>query len=106
MSMAKIKARHLERLAVIYVRQSSPKQVLGNRESTARQYALDERALELGWSEHRVRFIDADLGQRAGEDALGTREGFGSLCQLLARDRVGGVFGIEVSRLARNEAGS
>ena len=54
MSMAKIKARHLERHAVIYVRQSSPKQVLGNRESTARQYALDERALELGWSEHRV----------------------------------------------------
>ena len=102
MSMAKIKARHLERHAVIYVRQSSPKQVLGNRESTARQYALNERALELGWSEHRVRFIDADLGQRAGEDALGTREGFGSLCQLLARDLVGGVFGIEVSRLARN----
>ena len=56
----------------------------GTGKSTARQYALDERALELGWSEHRVRFIDADLGQRAGEDALGTREGFGSLCQLLA----------------------
>ena len=49
MNATKITARHLERLAVVYVRQSTPGQVLGNRESTARQYGLAERAVEMGW---------------------------------------------------------
>ena len=95
-------ARHLDRLAVAYVRKSTPFQVLENRESTARQYALKSRAGELGWSQARVKIIDSDLGRQAGENALGTREGSGSLCQLLSRDQVGGVFGVEISRLARN----
>ena len=103
MSTTKIAARHLERQAVVYVRQSTPGQLRNHhRESTARQYALAERARELGWPEARIRTIDADLGHSAGEHAKGTRTGFDELCRLLARDQVGGVFGIEISRLARN----
>lgn len=102
MSATKIGARQLERLAAVYVRQSTPKQVLGNRESRARQYGLAERAVELGWSRERIRTIDSDQGQSAGERGKGTRGGFDELCRLLALDQVGGVFGIEVSRLARN----
>lgn len=102
MSAAKIGPRQLERLAVIYVRQSTPKQVLENRESTARQYGLTERAVEMGWSRDRIRTIDSDLGQSAGPAARGRRQGFAELCRLITLDLVGGVFGIEVSRLARN----
>ena len=102
MSTTKIAARHLERQAVVYVRQSTPGQLRNHPESTARQYALAERAREFGWPEHRVETIDADLGHSAGEHAKGTRTGFGELCRLLARDQVGGVFGLEISRLARN----
>ena len=102
MSTTKIAARHLERLAVVYVRQSTPGQLRNHPESTARQYALAERAREFGWPEHRIETIDADLGHSAGEHAKGTRTGFDELCRLLARDQVGGVFGLEISRLARN----
>ena len=102
MSTTKIAARHLERLAVVYVRQSTLGQVRNHRESTARQYALAERAREFGWPEHRIGTIDTDLGHSAGEHAKGARTGFDELCRLLARDQVGGVFGLEISRLARN----
>ena len=57
----KIQADHLQRLAVVYVRQSSPKQVLENRESTARQYAFADHAVALGWPRERVLTIDDDL---------------------------------------------
>ncbi len=97
---AKIGARQLSRLAVVYVRQSSPRQVLNNRESQARQYGLVQRALDLGWRRDRIRTIDSDLGRSAATQ--GTRSGFDELCRLLSLDQVGGVFGIEVSRLARN----
>ncbi len=97
---AKIGVRQLSRLAVVYVRQSSPRQVLHNRESQARQYGLVQRALDLGWRRDRIRTIDSDLGRSAATQ--GTREGFDELCRLLSLDQVGGVFGIEVSRLARN----
>ena len=102
MSTTKIAARHLERLAVVYVRQSTPGQLRNHPESTARQYALAERAREFGWPENRIETIDADLGHSAGEHAKGARTGFDELCRLLARDQVGGVFGLEISRLARN----
>ena len=102
MSATKLGARHLERLAAVYVRQSTPKQVRGNRESGRRQYGLVERAVEMGWARDRIRTIDGDQGQGAGAAAKGTRSGFDELCRLLALDQVGGVFGIEVSRLARN----
>ena len=56
---------HLGRLAVIYIRQSSPHQALTNQESTRLQYALKQRALELGWREDQIRIIDADQGRTA-----------------------------------------
>ena len=102
MSAGKIAATHLDRLAVIYVRQSTPGQLRTHPESTARQYGLADRARELGWSSDRIRTIDADLGRSAGDHNRGARAGFDELCRLLARDQVGGVFGIEISRLARN----
>ena len=102
MSAGKIAATHLDRLAVIYVRQSTPGQLRNHPESTARQYGLADRARELGWSTDRIRTIDVDLGHSAGDQAKGTRTGFDELCRLLARDQVGGVFGLEISRLARN----
>ena len=99
---AKITARHLERLAVVYVRQSTPMQVRAHQESTLRQYALSDRARDLGWPSARIRTIDAHLGIGAGEKVQGGRDGFRELCDLITRDQVGGIFGIEVSRLARN----
>jgi hypothetical protein len=59
---SKIKASHLQRAAYVYIRQSTPGQVEHNRESTARQYALAERACQLGWSKQQVVVIDEDLG--------------------------------------------
>ena len=97
---AKIGPRQLSRLGMVYVRQSSPRQVLTNRESQARQYGLVERAVEMDWRRDRVRTIDSDQGHGAGRQ--GTRSGFDELCRLVSLDQVGGVFGIEVSRLARN----
>ena len=90
MSVAKINSGHLERLAVVYVRQSTPAQVRENRESTARQYALAERARGFGWPEERIKTLDCDLGHSAGDTALGTRSGFQELCTLITRGRVGG----------------
>ncbi len=73
-----------------------------HQESQLRQYALGERAREIGWPAERIRTIDADLGESASEKARGERGGFREMCDLIARDHVGGIFGIEVSRLARN----
>ena len=63
--------RHLDRLAVVYVRQSSPQQVLEHQESTARQYALADRAVALGWPADRVLVIDEDQGRAAGASRAG-----------------------------------
>src|SRR5256885_72692 len=73
----KVKAHHLARQAVVYIRQSTPKQVLHNRESTDRQYALQQRAVQLGWPAAGVSVIDDDQGQ-SGASACG-RSGFQSL---------------------------
>ena len=72
----KVKPWHLQRRAVVYVRQSSPQQVLDHRESTARQYALTERACELGWGRSQIAVIDEDQGAavrppRGGRDSSG-----------------------------------
>ena len=96
----KLSARHLERLAVVYVRQSSLRQVMENRESTARQYALREHALSLGWPSEQIVTIDADLGMSGA--STGVRKGFEQLKQEIAHGRVGAVFGLEVSRFSRN----
>ena len=97
---SRITNRHLERSAAVYVRQSTQNQVLRNRESRQRQYGLAERARELGWPDERILIIDSDLGESAASQ--GTRSGFGQLCEQVSRGRVGAIFGIEVSRLARN----
>jgi DNA invertase Pin-like site-specific DNA recombinase len=97
---AKIRPEHLERLAIVYVRQSSPKQVLENRESTARQYAFAEQAVSFGWSRERVLIIDEDLG-KSGRTAEG-RAGFQRLVTEVTLNHVGLVLGLEMSRLARS----
>jgi DNA invertase Pin-like site-specific DNA recombinase len=98
----KITPSHLARQAIVYLRQSSPSQVEHNRESTERQYALAARARELGWPEERIVVIDEDLGL-SGSGVV-TRSGFARLTAEVALARVGLVLGLEVSRLARNNA--
>jgi DNA invertase Pin-like site-specific DNA recombinase len=99
---AKIEATHVTRRAVVYLRQSTMKQVHEHKESTARQYALQERAIELGWAPEDVDVIDEDLGQ-SGSGAS-WRTGFQRLAEDVARGRVGAIFALEVSRLARSSA--
>ena len=96
----KIKPDHLGKLAIVYVRQSSPQQVLENRESRARQYALAEYAEGLGWPAERVLVIDEDQGQ-SGKSA-DNRTGFQRLLAELTMEHVGLVLGLEMSRLARS----
>ena len=96
----KVTARHLERSAYLYVRQSTVRQVIENPESTQRQYALRQRAVALGWSSERVIVIDSDLGQ-SGASAV-DRAGFQQLVAEVGMGRAGIVLGLEVSRLARN----
>src|SRR5437899_3773018 len=98
----KITAGHLARQAIVYLRQSSAAQVEHNRESTERQYALANKARELGWPEDRIVVIDEDLGL-SGSGAV-ARSGFARLTAEVALARVGLVLGLEVSRLARNNA--
>ena len=99
---AKVTASHLARHAVVYLRQSSAAQVEHNRESTERQYALASKARELGWPAERIVVIDEDLGLSGGGTV--TRSGFARLTAEVALARVGLVLGLEVSRLARNNA--
>src|SRR5436190_23112241 len=99
-ALQKITARHLSRQAMLYVRQSTLHQVLENTESTARQYALRERAIALGWPTERVVVIDQDLGQ-SGASAV-DREGFQRLVAEVGLGHVGLVMGLEVSRFARS----
>src|SRR6184192_3952717 len=99
---AKITASHLSRQAIVYLRQSSAAQVEHNRESTDRQYALTAKARELGWPDDRIIVIDEDLGV-SGSGAV-VRSGFQRLTAEVALSRVGLVLGLEVSRLARNNA--
>jgi len=95
----KVTAGHLARLAYVYVRQSTLRQVVENTESTKRQYALRERAVALGWTFDRIVVIDRDLG-RSGADS--DREGFAQLVAAVGLGDVGIVLGLEVSRLARS----
>src|SRR5450631_645929 len=98
----KITATHLERDAYLYVRQSTPRQVLENTESTQRQYALRSRAIAHGWPQERIHIIDCDLGKSASQAA--GRDGFQQLVSEVALGKAGIVLGLEVSRLARNSA--
>ena len=98
----KITALHLSRHAIVYLRQSSAAQVENNRESTDRQYALAGKARELGWPDDRIIVIDEDLGL-SGSGSV-ARAGFARLTAEVALAHVGLVLGLEVSRLARNNA--
>ena len=102
MTEADIQAAHRQRLALVYLRQSSPAQVRNNTESTRRQYALTGRARELGWPEERVEVIDQDLGL-SGESAH-LRDGFQHLTAEVALGHAGIIFSLEASRLARSSA--
>jgi DNA invertase Pin-like site-specific DNA recombinase len=96
----KITEQHQRKPAYIYLRQSTPAQVLHHRESTERQYALREKAMALGWPESAVRTLDRDLG-RSGTQMAG-REDFKTLVADVSMGQVGAVFALEVSRLARS----
>jgi DNA invertase Pin-like site-specific DNA recombinase len=96
----KIRGNHLQRQAVIYVRQSTMQQVERHQESTRLQYGLVDRALQLGWPKQRILVIDEDLGC-SGATAEG-RAGFQRLVAEVGLDHVGIVLGIEMSRLARS----
>jgi DNA invertase Pin-like site-specific DNA recombinase len=98
----KITADHRERTAIVYIRQSSLAQVRDNTESTARQYALADEAVRLGWARQAVEVIDADLGL-SGRSA-DRRPGFKDLVGRVCVGEVGAIFGLEVSRLARSSA--
>lgn len=98
----KILSTHLERRAMVYLRQSTMKQVYEHRESTARQYDLRERAIALGWNASQVDVVDEDLG-RSGTSTE-RRDGFTRLAEDVAHGRAGAIFSLEVSRLARSSA--
>ena len=99
---SKIQAEHLNREALVYIRQSTMAQVRFNQESTQRQYALRERALSLGWAEEHIRIIDGDLG--ISGSGRSKRPGFAQLVTSVSLGGVGAVFGLEISRLARSSA--
>src|SRR5512135_3675395 len=98
---SKIQPWHLDRLAVVYVRQSSPHQVAENRESADLQYQLHRRAVELGWAESRALVIDDDQGSSALL-SIDNRPGFQRLLAEVSLGHVGIIFGREMSRLARS----
>lgn len=99
---SKVKPSHTQRSAFVYIRQSTPSQVERNRESTARQYALVQRACDLGWSKEHVVVVDEDLGLSGS--SITNRTGFARLATEVALGHAGIILGLEVSRLARNNA--
>lgn len=96
----KIASQHLTRLAVVYIRQSSPGQVKNHRESYRVQKRLRDRAAELGWSDNKIKIIEGDQGTSASTPQ--TRDDFNTLLQMVRDRQVGVVFGFDVARLARN----
>ncbi len=98
---AKVRDHHLDRKAIVYIRQSSPQQLAEHKESTARQYALADVAVALGWPRDRVEIVDADQG-RTGQTVEG-RLGFQHILAELSLDHVGILMGQDASRLARTD---
>jgi DNA invertase Pin-like site-specific DNA recombinase len=96
----KVQAWHRDRLAVVYVRQSTPQQVIEHQESTRLQYGLTARAAALGWSPDRIVVIDDDLGKSGAR--VDGRPGFQRLVSEVSLDHVGLILGLEMSRLARS----
>ena len=100
----KITSSHLERVAIVYLRQSSPRQVRDNFRSTERQYALAEEAARLGWEAERIAVIDGDLGISGRFSDAQARKGYKRLVSRVCLGEVGAILGLEVSRLARSNA--
>ena len=96
----KIQPQHQQRLAMVYVRQSSPGQVKNNRESYRVQKGLTRRAEALGWPADKIKVIEGDQGTSASQP--NTRDDFNALLQMIQDQQVGIVFGMDVARLARN----
>src|SRR2546428_5562525 len=92
--------QHLTRKAVIYIRQSTPHQVVSHQESLRLQYALGERARQLGWPDAAIDIIDDDLGLTAASAAH--REGFNALVAQVTLEQVGLILSYDVTRLSRN----
>src|SRR5438309_1511281 len=101
MSHPKITEHHHNRFAYVYLRQSTPGQVLHHQESTERQYALRGKAQELGWSEASIRTLDGDLGKSGA--GMTRREDFKTLVTDVSMGQVGAVFALEASRLSRSD---
>src|SRR3954462_8910755 len=95
-----IQPTHLARKAIVYIRPSTPAQVVSNRESLRLQYALKQRARDLGWRAADVDVVDADLGQSGASTAQ--RRGFKELVARVSLSEVGLILSIDVTRLARN----
>ena len=100
--ITKIAPRHLEKTAYVYIRQSSMGQVRHHRESTERQYALEDKARSLGWAPSRIQVLDGDLG-RSGSSST-DRTDFKALVADVSLARAGAVLALEASRLARSNA--
>jgi len=97
---SKVQMEHRQRLAYIYIRQSTMGQVRQNQQSTERQYALKDRAMELGWPGDAIRILDGDLGKSGSQ--IETREDFRRLVADVTMSKVGAIFALEASRLARS----
>ncbi len=102
MNASKIRPSHLSRRAIVYLRQSTLRQLVEHSESTERQYALAGRAEALGWSKDAIEVIDDDLGQ-SGATTQG-RHGFKRLAEEVGHGKIGALFALEVSRFARSSA--
>ncbi|MEN8182810.1 MAG: recombinase family protein [Myxococcota bacterium] len=102
MIASKVRSTHLSRRAIVYLRQSTLRQVHEHTESTTRQYALAERALSLGWTRDQIEVVDEDLGQSG--TGTESRPGFRRLAEEVGRGQVGALLALEVSRFARSSA--
>jgi len=98
--ISKIQAHHRQKMAYIYLRQSTMAQVYQHQESTQRQYALKDRALELGWRPDQIRVLDGDLGISGTQ--MNNRQDFQTVVADVSLDKVGAVFALEASRLSRS----
>ena len=95
-----VSSAHLQRKALIYIRQSTPHQVLSNQESLRLQYALQQRAVDLGWRQEDIEIIDADLGMTGA--SASHRLGFQGLVARVTLGQVGIILSVDVTRLSRN----
>ena len=98
----KINPVNKEKMAYIYLRQSTMGQVRFHQESTERQYTLQNKALELGWSQEKIKVLDGDLGKTGANSTC--REDFKTLVADVSMNKVGAVFALEASRLSRSNA--